>query len=390
MSNNTEEEDFLKPFNKLITGLDKHDPGEKLFLLSGLVELLRHTKSATDIWYIAELLAAIPYVDIPRVPFSFTKTLLSDKYRQLVKKSGVPDELVPEVLQMSLLLFLEELNNSAPNVPDEARLQEIVTGTAELMADSVRPEPPTENPKLPVVSPEVFNARLVRRVFEPVAFTPDVAAQLGLQLVTYRGTRPDGKLGQTLRGLSVPTEGQHNVFFETGEFISVPIDYEHIAVSTAPEDFKNLNPAVMLAVTATAAELGEFSVLTPEQVVRLGEGKLGKLHALHFRGVTDVEDIKPLEHVFDTGQEAVRMGVTGATGPVGATVRFAVPATDLTVILDAQQDTYGPYSTARLVQTGADGKDVVLMRHEVPRHYSLRGVYLFPLQDRLVSLTCIF
>lgn len=390
MSNNTEEDDFLTPFNKLITGLDKHDPGEKLFLLSGLVELLRHTKSATDILYMAELLAAIPYVDIPRVPFSFTKTLLSEKYRQLVKKTGVPDALVPEVLQMSLLLFLEELHTAAPDVPDETRLQAIVTGTAELIAESVSPEPPTENPKLPAVSPEVFNARLVRRVFEPVSFTPDVASQLGLQLVTYRGTMPDGKLGPTLRGLSLPTETQHNVFFETGEFVSVPTDYEHIAVSTAPEDFKNLNPAVMLAVTATAKELGQFSVLTPEQVTMLEDGKLGKLHAPHFRGVTDIDDIKPLEHVFDMGREAVRMGVTGATGPVGATVRFAVPATDLTVILDAQQDTYGPYSNARLVQTGPDGKDVVLMRHEVPRHYSLRGVYLFPLQDRLVSLTCIF
>jgi hypothetical protein len=389
MSNNTEE-DFLTPFNKLITGLDKHDQGEKLFLLSGLVELLRHTKSATDILYMAELLAAIPYVDIPRVPFSFTKTLLSDKYRQLVKKTGVPDALVPEVLQMSLLLFLDELNSSAPDVPDEARLQELVTGTAELMAESVRPEEPTENPKLPVVSPEVFNARLVRRVFEPVSFTPDVAAQLGLQLVTYRGMMPDGKLGPTLRGLSLPMETQHNVFFETGEFISVPADYEHLAVSTAPEDFKNLNPAVMLAVTAAAEELDRFSLLTPEQLAMIKAGKLGKLHALHWFGVTDVDDIKPLEHVFDMGREAVRMGVTGATGPVGATVRFPVPATDMTVILDAQQDTYGPYSTARLVQTGPDGKDVVLMRHEVPRHYSLRGVYLFPLQDRLVSLTCIF
>ena len=111
---------------------------------------------------------------------------------------------------------------------------------------------------------------------------------------------------------------------------------------------------------------------------------------MHFCGVANVDDFKPLEHVFDTGREAARMGVTGATGPVGASVRFLVPATDTAVVLEAQHDAYGPYSTARLIEAGPHGKDVVIMRHEAPRHYSLRGVYLFPLQDRLISLTAIF
>lgn len=389
MSNNTEEDDFLTPFNKLITGLDKHDPGEKLFLLSGLVELLRHTKSATDILYMAELLAAIPYVDIPRVPFSFTKTLLSEKYRQLVKKTGVPDALVPEVLQMSLLLFLEELHTAAPDVPDETRLQAIVTGTAELIAESVSPEPPTENPKLPAVSPEVFNARLVRRVFEPGKLTPDLAAKLGVDVVTYRGLTATGTLGPTARGLSFRNEGSYHVLLETGEFLVVPPDYEHIAITTAAEDYKNLHASLLLILTALPAELERVFLIAPPALDLLVAGSLGKLVKEHTPVVVDAADLKPLEHVFDIGNEAGRMGVTGATGPVGAVIRFPVPATDMAVIIEAQQDTLGPYSTSRLVQTGPDGKDVVLMRHETPRHYSLRGVYLFPLQDRLVSLTSI-
>jgi hypothetical protein len=389
MSNNEEKEEISQAINNFLGHLDKHRPEEKLFLLAGLVELLRHTKSATDIFSMAQLFVTMPYINFPGVPFSFTKTLLSDKYRQLVKKAGVPDESVPEVLQMSLLLFLEELNNSAPDVPDEARLQELVSGMAELMAGSVRSEPTPENPKLPVVSPEVFNAQLVRRVFEPSKFTPELADKLKLDVVIYRGTMADGKLGPAIRGVLFRDAGAQRVLLETGEYVLVPDEYEHLVISTAATDYKSFHPGLLLTLTALAEEFKSMWLTDQTSVELLQAGSLGKLTKQHFSVVVESADLKPLEHVFDTGREAVRMGVTGATGPVGAMVRFPVPATDMAVIIEAQQDTYGPYSTSRLVQTGPDGKDVVLMRHETPRHYSLRGVYLFPLQDCLVSLTSI-
>lgn len=387
MSTNSED-NFLTHFDTFLAGLDKHDEQEKLFMLAGLVELLRHTKSATDVMYMAELLVSLQYIDWSRIPFSITRTVLTTGCHDDVKRLGVPEELIPTTIRSGLLLFLDEIQAD----PSKPATYELLQSNIRLAAESLLPpEEPPANPKLPAAKVEVFNPRLVRRVFTPAKFTPELAEQLRLQLVTYRGVMSDKKLGPALRGVATSNDGGFNVFLESGEFVQVSTEYEHLHVSTAPEDFKHINPAVLLLLTAAVVELEAFSVLDADQAEQIKAGSLGKLHATHFRGVTDADDLFPLEHVFDIGREAVRMGVTGATGPVGASVRFPVPATEnLAVVLEAQQDTYGPYSHARLVEIGADGKDVVLMRHETPRHYSLRGVYLFPLQDRLVSLTAIF
>lgn len=388
MSTNSED-NFAAPFDAFLAGLDKHDEEEKLFMLSGLIELLRHTKSATDIMYMAELLVSLQYVDWSRIPFSVTKNLLSRSCHDDVRALGVPDASVASILQSALLLFLEELQAE----PEEKCTFDDLWAYVKLAAEINFPQKPKEpplNPKSPASTPEIFNSRLVRRVFEPAKFTPELTEKLRLLLVTYRGEMAGGKLSPEARGIAVAADGHFNVFLETGEFLEVPKDYTHLKISTAPEDFKNLSPSVLLTLVAIAPELGEFSVLDAEQVEAIAAGKLGKIRGTHFRGVADVDDITPLEHVFDIGREAGRIGVTGATCPVGAIVRFPVPASNKVVVLEAQQDSFGPYSTARLVEVGANGNDTVLMRHEAPRHHSLRGVYLFPLQDCLVSLSAIF
>ena len=155
-----------------------------------------------------------------------------------------------------------------------------------------------------------------------------------------------------------------------------------------------LNRAKRLALFRAETDLPypiRFEDLTPsEQAEAIRSGKLGKFFKMHFLGVCDADDLRPLEHVFDIGREAIRMGVTGATGPVGAMVRFPVPNMDVEVVIEAQQDTAGPYCVARLCRSDKHAnKDVVLMRHETPRLQSVRGVYLFPLQDCVVSLTGI-
>lgn len=390
MSNN-QDEDFLEPFNQFLVGLDKHTPKEKLFLLAGFVELLRHTKSGTDLLHTMELLANVQNVDWARIPFSITKTVLSDKYADLVRQTGVPESAIVDVIQTALLLFLDEMWANTPAVPTEARLQEIVKTTAAEVVAVLKPrkEPPPQNPKFPVVSPDIFTAKMIRRVFEPQPFTPELATALGLNVVTYRGKLANGSLGPTCRGIAFSVEPEYHVLLETGEYVVAPPDYAHVSVTLAAEEYKNLSPVLLLALVAAADVFESFGLITPEQSDAFKTGKLGSISEKHFLGVCDADDLRPLEHVFDIGREAVSMGVTGATGPTGASVRFPVPAgQNMAVVLDAQQDTAGPYSVARLVKN-EHNKDTVLMRHEVPRLYSLRGVYLFPLQDRLVSLTGI-
>ena len=387
------EENFLAPFDAFLASLDKHNEGEKLFMLAGLVELLRHTKSATDVFSIAELLAStnMAYVDWRRIPFSITKNLLSKGCHDDVQKLGVPVEHVPSVIRSGLLLFLDEYQAD----PTAEVSFDNLWANIKLVAETSFPPKPAVNPKLPVVAPEIFNPGLVRRVFEPVKFTPELAAELRMAVVKYRSSTPDGQRGPEVRGLaSWHPDKRFDVLLETGEFLQVAHDDPNLSVSTAmtaPEDFKHLSPAVMLMFVAACDDLVGWGILDATQGDKIKAGSLGKIKGMHLRGTSDASDLQPLEHVFDTGREAARMGVTGATGPVGASIRIRVPASDMLVVLEASQDTYGPYSRSWLVQQATpEHKDVVVMRHEAPRHYSLRGVYLFPLQDRLVSLTIIF
>lgn len=384
------DENFLTPFETFLERLDKHDEQEKLFMLAGLVEMLRHTKSATDVLSAAELLASVPYVAWNQIPFSITKTLLSRGYYDDVKKLGVPEKHVATVIRSGFLLFLDALQAD----PTISATADLLWANVEIAAEASFPQQPEEpplNPKLPADRPEVFSARLVRRVFEPVKFTPELAEKLRLLVVNYRGEMPDKRLGPELRGVAVSADGHFNVLLESGEFLEVPRDYAYLKISTAPEDFKNISPALLLALTAVANAFESLAVFDADQTAALTTGKLGKILRMHFCSVADVDDLRALERVFDISREAGRMGGAGATGPVGATVRFPIPASgNKAVILEAQQDSFGPYSIARLVEVDAAGKDVVLLRHETPRHYSLRGVYLFPLKDCLVSLTTIF
>lgn len=232
---------------------------------------------------------------------------------------------------------------------------------------------------------------MAKRVFEPAEFTEDTAKTLQAHVVLFRALTATGIAGPEVRGLAFENgTNQYFVLLETGEYLTVPKEYEHLTLTNDANDYKNLFPTSLLAVVAIADELEKYAVITDAQHEFIQAGGLGKLTRPHFRGVTDVTDIAPLEHVFDIGREAAKMGATGATGPVGATVRFPVPGTEMVVVLEASQDALGPYSTARLVRQDSAGNEVVVMRHETPRLYSLRGVYLFPLPDRLISLTAIF
>jgi hypothetical protein len=288
---------------------------------------------------------------------------------------------------MALLMFLEEMQDKAPAAPTEEMLHVAVTSIAASFLESIKPEDEPANPKLPGVSPDVFNDRLVRRVFSPAAFTPEIAEKLGLRVVLYRKPLARFGMGPAIRGLALSSDEKYELLLETGEYIEEPKDSEHVVISTAPEDYKSISAGMLLAVRVTTDVLVALKIVTEQQAEEFK--RLGKLHTMHCCGVSDAADLKTLEHVFDTGYEDGKIGVTGATGPIGASVRFPVPATDTAVIVEARTDSYGPYSVARLVQIGPDGKDVVLMRHDTPRHYSVQGVYLFPLQDRLISLTAL-
>ena len=374
------------PFDSFLDNISGCAASEKLFFTAGIVELLRHAKSNKVGLAIAELLASLPETDWRSVPFSFTKTLLADKTKSVVKQYGVPAEMVSDVLLAGFMAFLGRMQ--AGEKPTETLLQETIKAVALEVAEAYKTPAAVSVKKEP---PELFNHWLVKRVFAPEEITDDVLTQLDAKLVYFSAPLNGGVRGPEIRGVAFDNgTNQYFVLLESGEFVKVPKDYEHLRLVTRDILTPDMPTALFLALSIVAPQLEMYAAISKPQCDYIAAGSLGKTLKPLAQAVAAVEDIAALEHVFDTGREFARIGVTGATGPTGATVRFPILDTDFCVVLDANQDAHGPYSTARLVRQNETGTEVVLMRHEAPRLYSLRGVYLFPLKDRLISLTIIF
>jgi hypothetical protein len=376
-----DEHPIATAFDSFIDNLAGHETPDKLFFTAGIVELLRHSKSSKTGFALAELLASLPAVEWSRIPFSITKTILSDKYKKMVRQLGVPEELVTAVLLTGLCDFLAHIEEQPPT---EDLLQilvcEIARANAEKPALSDAPKPS-----------ELFNHWMVKRVFDPAEIDDDTLTKIDAELVYFSAALANGHMGPDIRGLAFDNgTNQYFVLLESGEFVVVPKDYEHIRIVTKDVLFPDAPTALFLSACVAAQQLEMHAVISKPQEEFVAAGNLGKPLKPLVPAVASVEDIAALERVFDIGRESARLGITGATGPVGAIVRFPIPETDLIVVLDANQDSLGPYSTARLVRVNETGTETVLMRHETPRLYSLRGVYLFPLKDQLISLTVMF
>jgi hypothetical protein len=60
-------------------------------------------------------------------------------------------------------------------------------------------------------------------------------------------------------------------------------------------------------------------------------------------------------------------------------------------VIDARADSSGPYSVSRLVRDNENGTETIIMRHEKPRLFTTKGIYIFPTEnDGLVSVSAIF
>jgi hypothetical protein len=88
----------------------------------------------------------------------------------------------------------------------------------------------------------------------------------------------------------------------------------------------------------------------------------------------------------DNVLEAARWGATTEETKNGAISLVDIPQTQLRVLITAQQSAIRPYITSTLVRTD---NNAILMRLDVPREFSARGIYLFPRGDQSVALIVV-
>jgi hypothetical protein len=309
-----------------------------------------------------------------------------DEFYNIVKNTGIPDESVDDCIWNAFCIFLSGWQQG--DEPSAKFFHDVLVGVAtSLVAMAQQAVAQAKVAPQPI---DLFQPGYVSRVYTPAKFSVDSAAELKTQVVHFMGELVGAKFSHEIRGLGFDngTDSYH-VLLETGELVAVPAKNSlSAAVSVEPDDYKNISPVLLLALQVTAKELELSAILNHEQFGLIDSGKLGKFKMPHTRAVSDMRSVAAIEEIFEN-QRSAGGSAGGITGPSGASVRFAVPNTPYVVVLDAYAGVSGPYMTSRLVLTDSDGNDTLLMRADTPRLFTARGVYLFPLPDRLISLTIV-
>jgi hypothetical protein len=369
---------FLETINK------EHTTQERLFLTAGLAEILRRTKTRDTVLAMAALLVDVADFPWRSIPFSVTKTLLSEKYRQMVLAAGVPESLVAQVLLFTLQLFLTAVQANEADATED-KLQDVLETVCASAAEPKEPAPK----KAPAPVVEIFNAGLLRRCFTPQPLTAAVAEQVGVHLLTYRAPSANGRLLPTLRGLAFLVGTKYATLLETGEYVVLDTDAEHLEILTTNEDLKAVSATMLANVVVAAPALHALGVISDETLERIRAGCFGKITGSHWVGeLESVEDLKTIESVFSGTRSS---GMLRDAKTPAAVECSPVTGTDMSIVIAANCDDFGPYCVSRLVKD-RDGRQPggVLMRHDTPRQITPEGVYLFPLADKLVSFTAIF
>lgn len=315
------------------------------------------------------------------VPFSITHVSLS-RGLQVAREYGVAEEQVDDVVTSALLLFADLIEDGLAD-SEGATPQDIFEAVIAEMAESQKDQPPTKPG-----APEIYNERMIARVFKPAQFTDRTATALNAGLVTFRDVLPGGERGPALRGIAFDNgTNTWHMLLETGEFIRRPKNDPSVTGTNTAEDYAEVCPALLAYTRAAVDDLFLTTAVLSEDEAKLVKDQncLGEFIKPCHAATASKATVKSLESVIDVAKTAATMGCTGATGPVGATVRIPVPGTDYAIVIEATAAVSGPYVIAKLLH-----HETLVMRLERPRQFSPHGVYLFPLPHCVVLLTIMY
>lgn len=366
----------------LITALQRNNSAGKpmdadgvLYVFGQLFDLLSYVKFTSEkhaVIALANFIAATAELPWHELDFEVEAALKSAKTLSL--QYGACKENAPEIVLDALVAFTDLLADGAVVADADPSAADIFKAVvAELAENSTTPPPPT----LPA---EIYNPKMLNRVFAPKPFSAELSGKLEMTLVHYTGTQ-----GNDMRALAFDSPGDDEAYMlilETGECLEAKKVDCSLAVIDE-ESYTNVPTALLAFVCSVVPELELCTAIRPETARAIEAGALGQFTTDICTITVRQEDLQPLVHVIDTAHGASSMG---ATGPTGAVLRFPVPnMPSLFVVLEAQVGATGPYVVARLVETTAGG-DTILMRLDQPRHDAVKGLYFFPHAKQAVVL----
>lgn len=325
----------------LIKSIHTEDLQKKVFDIAAAIELLRRVKllDKNGVTALVNFYSKVADVPWEKIQFSFTQAV-SGRAKEVIRQYA-HESLDADKIMLILLKAISVFTDILAESPDEAS-QDVFDAVVAELADNhmaLTPEVP--------VAPPVFHAGMIEKIFKQTPPTDELLASTKMRHVLFTGHH-----GVRVTGLLHESADSNWIILDTGEVL-----YDIDVSRTEPEDSAKVSPLLACYFSYFMAwlTLGSLTVETD------------------FMSVT----LQTLVDVFDMAREAARIGATGATGPVGATVRF--PLRDMDIVFEASADTNGPYATAKLVKG-----DTVLMRLDRPRENTPLGVYMFPLPDRVI------
>jgi hypothetical protein len=256
------------------------------------------------------------------------------------------------------------------------------------------------NKNKPAAKTELYNERMVARVFKHKKQTIASLAAVNAEYVYFETPLGNDKKGHDLRGLAFiprtdmpkaqqpPFADKLFVLLETGEHIIVEANSLNLARPGDPETYEKIPASLLLQAVVAAPLLVRMGVITRIQADTIVE-TFGEFIAPVTDVIADTAAMLPLEQVFVRGHDSGAT-VGHVTGPNGAEVRFPALSSDdgsqLAFVLRARITPTSYYLVSSFVAAGDDTPDMPIMKNDYPRQLSPYGIYLFPTEQDLFVL----
>lgn len=321
-----------------------------------------------------------------KINFSLTQHLLGSTYDARLLSAGISHAEIPVAMTAALSLFVDRVVHSPETLELRVATVNDMAQSVEAIFGAVTEEEPAPEAKA-VEPPPLFDTYARPPQFSSPKITYELLSAINAEFISYRTTMPTGELGPQILGLSLEgPDGKLRTFLETGEYLVLERGALFVATHTDPQDIKLFPPCLLLYAKLAADTLYGHDMLTPEQHTLLSSSEYGEITVPNsaLDTAANADDVAPIEAMLKIDPRSVAVE---AARPI--VIDFQVDETKL-VRLSGVYAKNGSYVAAKLVEQ-VDGKEKTRLVHTVPRLFTARGVYVFPLSNsnEFVSLTII-
>lgn len=362
-------------------------PESQLSFVTALLDYWRNVPKACRA-QLQRISESISKLDFSLINVDFSYELFSDsRVAAAEKKYGLSREEVFMALLYALQLFLSRSDPKTAVLDDLWRL---VVIALERAANKNKPPAPVE----------IYNERMVARVFKARKQTIASLAGVNAEYVYFETPVVAGKKGHELRGLAFiprtdlpkarqpPFVGKLFVLLESGEHIIVDAGSDNLTRPADAGSYEKIPASLLLQAVVAAPLMVRMGVITRVQSDTIME-TFGELLAPVTEIIADTAAMLPLEQVFIRGSGGDSFG--HVTGPNGAEVRFPALSVDdnnqLAFVLRARITPTSYYLVSSFVTCDDDAPDIPIIKNDYPRQLSPYGIYLFPTEQDLFALT---